>query len=189
MNLQRSTIAPPVAPRSRHVEVAEVAAHYVAPIMRTRPPVSELDQEERLLARARKVLEKRLRKATVAMGSSDVVREFLKFELAEDAREVFYVIYLDVQNQVISFEPMFVGTLTKTSVHPREIVRRALELSASAVIFAHNHPSGKSEPSRADIDLTRVLSSTLALVDVRVIDHIIVAGASHPLSFAERGML
>lgn len=189
MNLQRHTGAPPVAPRNRRVKVAEVAAHYVAPITRSRPPLSELDREERLLARARKVLEKRLRKTTVAMESPSEVREFLKFELAEEAREVFCVLYLDVQNQVISFEPMFVGTLTQTSVYPRELIRRALELSAAAVILAHNHPSGNSSPSRADIDLTRILRSALSLVDVRVLDHIIVAGASRPLSFAEKGLL
>lgn len=189
MNIQRATVAPPVAPRNPRIKVAEVIAHYAAPITRTRPQLSELDKEERLLARARKVLERRLGKAKFALGFSGEVRDFLQFELAEEAREVFCVLFLNAQHQVISFEPMFVGTLTETAVYPREVVRRALELSAAAVILAHNHPSGKAAPSKADIDLTRGLSSALELIDVKVLDHFIVAGAARPLSFMEKGLL
>lgn len=109
--------------------------------------------------------------------------------LAEEAREVFYVIFLDSQNRVTSCEPLFVGTLDQTSVYPREVVRRCIELNAGSVIFAHNHPSGVLEPSTADRTLTNSLKSALALIDVRVLDHFIVGGVARPMSFAERGLL
>ena len=97
-------------------------------------------------------------------------------------------IWLDVQHRVIKFDEPFRGTLTQTSVYPREIVKAALAANAAAVIFAHNHPSGAAQPSQADELLTRSLKEALALVDVKVLDHFIVAG-NHALSFAERGLL
>ena len=97
-------------------------------------------------------------------------------------------IWLDAQHKVIAAEEPFRGTLTQTSVYPREIVKAALRLNAAAVIFAHNHPSGLAEPSRADELLTRDLSNALAMVEVKVLDHFVVAG-SHTVSFAERGLL
>jgi len=108
--------------------------------------------------------------------------------LAARDYEVFLVLFLDAQNRVIKSEEMFRGTLTQTSVYPREIVKRGLFYNAGAVIFAHNHPSGVAEPSHADETLTQSLKQALALVDVRVLDHFIVAGAG-VLSFAERGLL
>ena len=96
--------------------------------------------------------------------------------------------YLDAQNRVITFEPLFSGTLTQTSVYPREVVKSCLAHNAAAVIFAHNHPSGVAEPSRADELLTQNLKQALALVDIKVLDHFIVAGGG-ALSFAERGLL
>ena len=96
---------------------------------------------------------------------------------------------LDSQHRLIVAEELFRGTLSQTSVYPREVVRRALTHNAAAVVLAHNHPSGVAEPSRADEMLTRELKQSLALVDVRVLDHFIVAGAAPPLSFAERGLL
>jgi len=102
--------------------------------------------------------------------------------------EVFTALFLDAQNRLIEDEDLFRGTLTQTSVYPREVVRRALHHNAAAVIFAHNHPSGVAEPSRADELLTRTLRDALALVDIRVLDHVIVAGAAS-VSFAERGLL
>jgi DNA repair protein RadC len=101
---------------------------------------------------------------------------------------VFAVLFLDAQNRLIRLEEMFRGTLTQTSVYPREVVKRALELHAGAVILAHNHPSGVAEPSRADEFLTRTLSDALQLVDVRVLDHLVV-GQAQVVSFAERGLL
>jgi DNA repair protein RadC len=101
---------------------------------------------------------------------------------------VFVCLWLDAQHRVIAFQEPFRGTLTQTSVYPREIVKAALAANAAAVIFAHNHPSGAAQPSQADELLTRNLKEALALVDVKVLDHFIVAGA-HSLSFAERGLL
>ena len=102
--------------------------------------------------------------------------------------EVFVAMFLDAQNRVIETEELFRGTLTQTSVYPREVVKRALHYNAGAVILAHNHPSGVAEPSHADETLTQALKQALALVDIRVLDHFIVAGSS-VLSFAERGLL
>lgn len=154
-----------------------------------RPALADMSREDRLIERARKALERRLWAARTLVDSPLVIRQFLTFELAEEAREVFFAIFLDSQNAVIAFEPLFVGTLSQTSVHPREVARRSLELNAASVILAHNHPSGATEPSRADIQLTETLKNALALIDVRVLDHFIVAGARQPVSFAERGLL
>jgi DNA repair protein RadC len=116
------------------------------------------------------------------------VREYLGLTIGRLPYEVFMALFLDAQNRLISDETLFTGTLTQTSVYPREVVRRALEKNAAAVIFAHNHPSGLAEPSRADELLTRTLREALALVDIRVLDHVIVAGNAS-VSFAERGLL
>jgi DNA repair protein RadC len=116
------------------------------------------------------------------------VKDYLRLQLGARPHEVFGVLFLDAQNRLLAFEDMFRGTLTQTSVYPREVVKRALELRAAAVILAHNHPSGAAEPSRADEYLTQTLKSALALVDVRVLDHLVVAHAS-VVSFAERGLL
>ena len=116
------------------------------------------------------------------------VKEFLRLQLGGYEHEVFAVLFLDARSQLLKLEEMFRGTLTQTSVYPREIVKRALELQASAVILAHNHPSGVAEPSRADEYLTQTLISALKLVDVRVLDHMVV-GESSVISFAERGLM
>jgi DNA repair protein RadC len=123
-----------------------------------------------------------------ALNSPREVREYLKLALASGEREVFVVIMLDAQHRVLATEELFRGTLTQTSVYPREVVKAALARNAAAVIFAHNHPSGVAEPSHADELLTRSLKSALALVDVQVLDHFIVAGG-RIMSFAERGLL
>jgi DNA repair protein RadC len=116
------------------------------------------------------------------------VRDYLRLRIGRLQHEVFVALFLDAQHRLIDDEELFRGTLTQTSVYPREVVRRALARNAAAVIFAHNHPSGLAEPSRADELLTRALRDALSLVDVRVLDHVIVAGASS-VSFAERGLL
>jgi DNA repair protein RadC len=123
-----------------------------------------------------------------AMSTPGAVRDYLRLHLAGLGHEVFFALWLDAQNRLIAPEELFRGTLTQTSVYPREVVKKALQHNA-AVVLAHNHPSGVSEPSSADEFLTRELKQALALVDVRVLDHFIVAGQSQPLSFAERGLL
>ena len=136
---------------------------------------------------ARRSLAQQLARRTV-LSSPQQVKDFLRLQLAHEQHEVFAVMFLDVQNQLLQFEPMFRGTLSQTSVYPREVVKRALALQASAVILAHNHPSGIAEPSRADEFLTQSLKQALALIDVRVIDHLVI-GADQAMSFAERGLL
>ena len=140
-----------------------------------------------VLELARRALAQQLRERE-AFASPEGVKNYLQLHLARRPREEFAVLFLDAQNRLIEMQLMFHGTLTQTSVYPREIVVEALKLGAAAVILAHNHPSGTVQPSRADEALTQTLKAALALVDVRVLDHIIVApGAA--LSLAERGLL
>lgn len=122
------------------------------------------------------------------LGSPEQVREYLVLKLANYLHEVFFVLFLDTQNRLITMEEMFSGTLTETSVYPREVVKRALHHNAASVVLAHNHPSGVAKQSKADERLTRELKDALALVDVRVLDHFIVAG-NQTLSFAQAGLL
>jgi DNA repair protein RadC len=116
------------------------------------------------------------------------VKDHARLRLAHLPHEVFALMFLDAQHRLIVWEEMFRGTLSQTSVYPREVVKRALELGAAAVIFLHNHPSGAAEPSRADEHLTQTLKAALALVDVRVLDHLVVSH-TEVVSFAERGLL
>jgi len=136
---------------------------------------------------ARRSIEEKLQSGAV-LTSPGAVRDYLRLALGGKPHEVFVCIWLDAQHRVIKFDEPFRGTLTQTSVYPREIVKAALKANAAAVIFAHNHPSGAAQPSQADELLTRSLKEALALVDVKVLDHFIVAG-NHALSFAERGLL
>jgi DNA repair protein RadC len=122
------------------------------------------------------------------LSSPQQVRDFLCLKLGNLMREVFLVLFLDAQNRVVTTEEMFSGTLMQTSVYPREVVKRALHHNAASVIFAHNHPSGIAQQSQADELITKQLKEALALVDVRVLDHFIVAGNT-TLSFVERGLL
>ena len=116
------------------------------------------------------------------------MRDYLRLTLGRREHEVFVALFLDAQNRLLVAEELFRGALTQTSVYPREVFKRALAVNAAAVIFAHNHPSGVAEPSRSDEMLTASLRMALALVDVRVLDHLIVAGPT-TVSFAERGLL
>lgn len=153
-----------------------------------------VDVQPRVRTRLQVAKELVRRSLVEAMRQRDVlsspasVRDFLRMTLAGRDYEVFMVLFLDAQHRVISPEEMFRGTLTQTSVYPREVVKRSLVNNAAAVIFAHNHPSGVAEPSHADELLTRSLKEALALVDVRVLDHFVVAG-NGVMSFAERGLL
>ncbi len=126
--------------------------------------------------------------ASPVFDTPQAVKDYLQLQLGALQHEVFAVLFLDSQHRLISLERLFTGTLSQTSVYPREVVKRALARNAGAVILAHNHPSGVAEPSRADEFLTQSLKSALALVDVRVIDHLVV-GQGHVVSFAERGLL
>lgn len=125
---------------------------------------------------------------TMVLPSTVAVRDFIRLHFLGKEYEAFVVLFLDVHCRIIEAEEIFRGTLMQTSVYPREVVKRALRLNAAAVILAHNHPSGVAEPSRADEMLTQSLKSALGLVDVRVLDHIVVAGSAL-ISLAERGLL
>jgi len=136
---------------------------------------------------SRRALAQQLEQAPV-FDSPSRVKDFVALKLGALAHEVFAVLFLDSQHRLLRLEPMFRGTLTQTSIYPREVVRRAMELNAGAVVLAHNHPSGLAEPSRADEFLTQSLKGALQLVDVRVLDHLVV-GQGQVVSFAERGLL
>lgn len=144
-------------------------------------------QLQAVLEMARRALQEEITQRD-ALSSPQVVRDFLRLKLQGLAHEVFMALFLDAQNRVIASEELFRGTLAQTSVYPREVVKRALHHNAAALIFAHNHPSGVAEPSHADQTLTQALKQALALVDIKVLDHFIVAGSGY-LSFAEKGLM
>jgi DNA repair protein RadC len=158
------------------------------------PPVYAVVDRKRasadddIIAQAIALLEERLRNTNEVLSSPTDVKNFLRLKLAQLEHEVFGVLFLNAQHRVIEWDEMFRGTLSQTSVYPREVVKRALELNAGAVILAHNHPSGMAEPSRADEFITQTLKSALALIDVRVLDHIVV-GSAGTVSLAERGLI
>lgn len=140
-----------------------------------------------VLELARRALAEQLRERT-ALGSPEDVKHYLQLHLAAKPHEVFAVLFLDAQHRLLALEEMFRGSLSQTSVYPREVAVRALHHQAAAVVLAHNHPSGSVEPSRADEAVTQNLKAALALLDVRVLDHVIVA-PGQALSLAERGLL
>jgi DNA repair protein RadC len=148
---------------------------------------AKLAQLQAALELARRALKEEM-SSRDALSSPRAVRDYLRLALAGREHEVFVTLLLDAQHRVTASEELFRGTLTQTSVYPREVVKCALRHNAAAVIFAHNHPSGVAEPSHADEILTRSLKAALALVDVQVLDHFIVAGG-RTMSFAERGLL
>ncbi len=140
-----------------------------------------------VLELARRALAQRLSERTV-LATPEAMRQYLQLQLASRPYEVFAVLFLDVGMRMITLEEMFRGTLAQTSVYPREVVLKALHFKASHVVLAHNHPSGSALPSKADEALTRTLKAALALVDVQVLDHVIVA-PGETLSMAERGFM
>lgn len=140
-----------------------------------------------VLQAAQLVLKQQLRGQPV-MDSPTVVRQYLKMKLSMLEHEVFGVLMLDSQNRLIEYVELFRGTVNQTSVYPREVIKETLARNASALVMVHNHPSGNKEPSRADEQLTKTLAAALKLVDIRVLDHLIVAG-DDMLSFAERGLI
>ncbi|MBL8497976.1 JAB domain-containing protein [Nitrosomonas sp. JL21] len=144
-------------------------------------------QLQAVLEMARRALGEELKNGS-ALNSPDLVRNYLRLSLANKHHEVFIGIFLNTQHHVIATEELFSGTLTQTSVYPREIIKRTLYHNAAALIFAHNHPSGTAEPSHADKTLTHDLKQVLAMIDVKVLDHFIVANGT-TLSFAEHGLI
>lgn len=156
------------------------------------PPAGELQaltpNARRTVRRAIRLLEKHLSGSGVAFTSSDITRDWLRLQLAPLTREVFMVLLLDNQHRLLAHEVLFTGTINHTEVHPREVVKFALQHNAAAAIVAHNHPSGETEPSKADRHITGRLQQALQLVDVRLLDHLIVGGRD-TVSLAERGWL
>ena len=148
---------------------------------------AKLAQLQAALELARRALKEEM-SSRDALSSPRAVRDYLRLALAGREHEVFVALLLDAQHRVTACEELFKGTLTQTSVYPREVVKCALRHNAAAIIFAHNHPSGVAEPSHADEILTRSLKAALALVEIQVLDHFIVAG-TRTMSFAERGLL
>jgi DNA repair protein RadC len=140
-----------------------------------------------VLEMARRALTQELTETTV-MNSPNAVKQYLQLELAQLKHEVFAVLFLDVHNHLLSYQPMFRGSLSQTMVYPREVAKVALALGADGVVLAHNHPGGTVKPSPSDMKLTRTLQEALALIDVTVRDHIIVAQGQY-LSMAEEGLL
>lgn len=145
--------------------------------------------EDKLIEQAIDLLEKRMR--TVKTGEislPDEARRYLRLQLEEEEREIFAVLFLDNRHRLLSYDELFFGTVNECSVYPREVVKRALNINSSAVILAHNHPSGIPEPSKSDLVITEKIKKSLALIDIRVLDHFIV-GKKKMVSFAERGLI
>lgn len=154
-------------------------------------PEQPINRYHRKLAAAKELQRRWLAenlRGTDALTSPDAVRDYLCAYFAGQEHESFVTLFLDAQHRLIAAEELFRGTLAQTSVYPREILKRALQVNAAAAMFAHNHPSGVCEPSRADELLTQSLKQALALVDIRVLDHFVVAGNA-TVSFAERGLI
>ncbi len=145
-------------------------------------------QLQAVLEMARRALGDELKNGDI-MTSPELVRDYLRLTLKNKQHEVFVGIFLDVRNCTLATEELFSGTLTQTSVYPREIVKRALHHNAAAIIFAHNHPSGIAEPSQADKTLTQTLKHALTLVDVKVLDHFIIGNNETTFSFAENNLI
>lgn len=145
--------------------------------------------EDHVIYQALRILEGRMRRPGMLMDSPSAVRDYLRLRMAELPHEEFGVLLLDATHALIEDARLFRGTLTQTSVYPREVVKVALAHNAAAVILYHNHPSSNVTPSVADEMLTKTLKEALALIDVRVIDHFVVGGMTAPFSFAERGLL
>ena len=148
---------------------------------------AKFTQLQAVLEMAKRALGEQLKQGPL-LSSPKAVRDYLRLQIGAKPYEVFFALFLDAQNRLIDAQELFRGTLTQTSVYPREVVKHALAFNAAAVVFAHNHPSGVAEPSRADEMLTQTLQSALNLVDIRTLDHFIVAGNA-VYSFSEHGKL
>ncbi|EPQ0226356.1 DNA repair protein RadC [Pseudomonas aeruginosa] len=147
-----------------------------------------IQNEDWIVQQAIVLLERRVFKAGPRLERPAAVRDYLRLKLVAEPNEIFVVVFMNSMHDVLAVEPMFHGTINATSVYPRVVLQRALQLNAAAVIFAHQHPSGTTEPSNADRVLTEQLKTALALIDVRVLDHFVI-GQGAPYSFAESGLL
>lgn len=147
-----------------------------------------IQNEDWIVQQAIVLLERRVFKAGPRLERPAAVRDYLRLKLVAEPNEIFVVVFMNSMHDVLAVEPMFHGTINATSVYPRVVLQRALQLNAAAVIFAHQHPSGTTEPSNADRLLTEQLKTALALIDVRVLDHFVI-GQGAPYSFAESGLL
>lgn len=150
--------------------------------------MSNIQREQRIINLALQLLEKQIKVRPYSFTSSTQTRDYLRLQLEQLEREVFMVLYLDNQHRLISSDVTALGTISETSVYPREIVKEALAFNAAAVIVAHNHPSGIAEPSLADRSITNKLKEVLSLIDIKVLDHFVI-GHGELVSFAERGWL
>ena len=150
--------------------------------------VKSANSEDAIIASAKIILKSRLRTVGVAFTSPDLVKDHLMIQLSTLESERFDVLFLNTQNKLIEHIPMFYGTVDSASVYPREIIKKALELNASALIIAHNHPSGSLVPSHADKDITNKIKAASELMDIRLLDHLIVGGMD-TYSFAENGLI
>ena len=144
--------------------------------------------EKTTLSRAARILEKAAKYNPEVFSKADQVMNFCSYRLADKEHEVFTVLFLDTMHQLIEAVDMFTGSINSATVHPREVAKKALELNAAAVIYAHNHPSGKAEPSSADREITKQLDNALSLFGINSLDHIVV-GHGETVSFAQRGYL
>ncbi|MGT4068552.1 UNVERIFIED_CONTAM: DNA repair protein RadC [Aeromonas hydrophila] len=149
--------------------------------------VTDLVTDDDLFTIAQAVARQKLAKG-VAITDKHLAQQALQTLLQSREHEVFAILFLDNQHRILAYEELFRGTLSSASVYPREVVKRALALNAAALMLVHNHPSGPPEPSRADIEITQRLQSTLALVDIRTLDHLVVGGEGI-VSLLERGVL
>lgn len=145
--------------------------------------------EDELIRQAKCALYRRVKTHGGEITSQQNSKDYLELTLAQEEREVFCALFLDTRHRVINFQKLFYGTIDGATVHPREVVKAALKLNAAAVIFAHNHPSGNAEPSEADITITSILKTALALIDIRVLDHIIIGSKGNIVSLAQRGKI
>lgn len=186
MNSTATRAAP--RPRTRSTKASEAVPMYGAGagVLSFRHGLRA--RERGVIDRALEIVGRCLRDPGVLMADPDAVKQYIRLHIGGETTEIFCVMYLDAQNRVVAFDKLFTGTLTQTSVYPREVLRAALAHGASAVILSHNHPSGTIQPSRADEALTQTLKAALALVDVRVLDHVIVGG-DKALSMAEKGLI
>lgn len=154
----------------------------------TKIPLANNKRDKRIIEQAIAILEKRMFAEGPTLGKSDDVSDYLRIKLAQEPNEVFMVIFLNQQNQVIACETLFRGTINAAGIYPRVIVQRALEHNAASLILAHNHPSGCTQPSCEDQRITTRIQSAMALVDIIVLDHFII-GKGEPCSLAERGLM
>lgn len=171
---------------NKRVETEESPDYVVTPSQTEKQKIAE----DNLIQQALYILKQRLRDVSDLQEFTEPndARRFCSLMLAELEHEVFGALFLDTRHKLIQYVELFRGTIDGATVHPREVVKEALKLNAAAVIFTHNHPSGVTQPSRADEQLTRRLKDALATIDIRVIDHIIVGGVE-TASFAERGLI